>query len=88
MQKMFKVVSQSLPVTIQTQNGQMQKSTVVLQEVGGKYADSYVCTLLGNQLKLYPNDFVCASLRFSAREYNGSNYMDCTIQEIVSFTQH
>lgn len=88
MQTLFKVISQTDPVTINTQNGTTQKSIVVLQEVGGKYADSYVASLLGNQVKFYPNDFVWASLRFSAREYNGSNYMDCTIQDIVSFTQH
>jgi len=89
MQNLFKVISQTAPVAIQKQDGSsIQKSNVVLQEVNGKYGDSYVAALLGNQIKLYPNDYVWASLRFSAREYNGSNYMDCTIQDIVSFTQH
>jgi len=88
MKTLFKVISQSEAVTINTQNGTMQKSTIVLQEIGGKYEDSYVASMLGSQLKLFPGDFVWASLRFSAREYNGSQYMDCTIQDIVSFTQH
>ena len=65
-----------------------QKSTIVLQELGGKYEDSYVASLIGNQIKVYPGDFVWASLRFSARDYNGSTYQDITIQEIISFTHH
>ena len=88
MQNLFKVVSQTEPVSIQTQNGSMQKSTVVLQEVNGKYADSYVASLLGNQVKFYAGDIIWASLRFSAREYNGSSYQDITINDFVSFTHH
>ena len=33
MQNIFKIVSQTEAVTINTQNGQMQKSTLVMQEV-------------------------------------------------------
>ena len=88
MKSLFKVVSQTDPVTINTQNGITQKTTIVLQEFGGKYENSYVASLLGNQAKFYAGDIVWASLRFSAREYNGSSYQDITIQDIVSFTQH
>lgn len=88
MKSLFKVVSQTDPVTINTQNGTTQKTTIVLQEFGGKYENSYVASLLGNQEKFYAGDIVWASLRFSAREYNGSSYQDITIQDIVSFTQH
>ena len=87
MKSLFKVVSQTDPVTINTQNGTTQKTTIVLQEFGGKYENSYVASLLGNQAKFYAGDIVWASLRFSAREYNGSSYQDITIQDIVSFTQ-
>ena len=46
MQNLFRVVSQSEPVSINTQNGNtLQKSTVVLQEVNGR-AD------LGEKLKM------------------------------------
>ena len=83
MKTLFKVVSQSEPVSINTQNGQMQKSIIVLQEIGGKFEDSYAAALLGDQVKLSPDDYVWASLRFSARNYNGSVYQDVTIQEIV-----
>lgn len=88
MKTLFKVLSQSDVINIKTQNGDTQKSTIVLQEIGNKYEDSYVCSLLGNQVKLYPGDFVWASLRFSAREYNGSNYQDITIQDIISLSKH
>lgn len=88
MKSLFKVVSQTEPVTINTQNGTTQKSTVVLQEFGGKYEDSYVASLLGNQVKFYAGDIIWASLRFSAREYNGSSYQDITMHDFVSFTHH
>lgn len=89
MQNLFRVVSQSEPVNINTQNGNtLQKSTVVLQEVNGKFGDCYMASLLGNQIKLYPNEYVWAALRFSVKEYNGANYQDIIIQDITSFTQH
>lgn len=88
MKTLFKVVSQTEPVSINTQNGQMQKSTIVLQELGGRFEDSYVASLIGSQIKVYPGDYVWAALRFSARDYNGSTYQDITIQEIVSFSHH
>ena len=88
MKSLFKVVSQTDPVTINTQNGTTQKTTIVLQEFGGKYENSYVASLLGNQAKFYAGDIVWASIRFSAREYNGSSYQDIIIQDIVSFSQH
>lgn len=88
MKSLFKVVSQTDPVAINTQNGTTQKSTIVLQEFGGKYENSYVASLIGNQVKFYAGETVWASLRFSAREYNGSSYQDISIQEIIPFTQH
>ena len=88
MKSLFKVVSQTDPMTINTQNGTTQKTTIVLQEFGGKYENSYVASLLGNQAKFYAGDIVWASIRFSAREYNGSSYQDIIIQDIVSFSQH
>lgn len=87
MKTLFKVISQSEPVSINTQNGATQKSTIVLQEVGGKYENSFVASLIGGQIKVCPGDIVWAALRFSAREYNGSTYQDITIQEIFTFTR-
>ncbi len=86
MKQLFKVLAQTEPMSINTQNGPSQKSTVILQELGGKFENSYAATLLGNQVKYFPGDIVFASLRFSTREYNSQWYQDITIQEILKLT--
>ena len=84
MKNFFKVLSQSEAVNITRQDGSIvTKSTIVLQELGGKFENSFVCALLGQQLTLHPGDFVYAALRFAHREHNGNLYQDITIQEIV-----
>jgi len=89
MKMLLRVVSQTTAVSVQRQDGtQTQKCTLVLQELGGKYENSYAATMLGNMasLKFYQNDIVFASLRFQSREYNQQFYMDCTIQDIVKLS--
>lgn len=91
MKQIFKVINQQSPFTVTKQDGsQLTKCQIVLQEIGGKYENSYVCNLLGNaaQCKFYPNDLVFASLRFQHSEYQGKFYQDITIQDIISFTNH
>ena len=89
MKTLLKVISQSQPVTINTQNGgTTQKSVVVLQEMGGRFEDTYVASLLGGQIRVSPGEIVWASLRFSAHDYNGSSYQDITVQEIISLSKH
>lgn len=86
MKKIFRVIAQSSIQSVQRKDGTMtQKCTLVLQELGGKYENSFVATLLGNMasLKFYQNDIVYASLRFEHREYNGNFFMDCNCQDIV-----
>ena len=86
MKQVFKVVAQTTAAPVQRQDGtQTQKATIVLQELGGKYENSFAATLLGNMasLKFYQNDIVYAALRFQHREYNGQYYMDCTVQDII-----
>lgn len=86
MKKIFKVVAQSATQPVTRQDGtQTQKCIIVLQEFGGRYENSYACTMLGNMAscKFYPNDLVFASIRFAYREYNEQYYMDATIQDIV-----
>ena len=58
---------------------------VVLQELGGKFENSYVATILGEQARtrFELNDLVVASLRFSTREYNGQTYQDIVVSEII-----
>ena len=87
MKQIFRVVTQTPVVSVQRQDGtQTQKCTLVLQELGGKYENSFAATMLGNMtsLKFYQNDIVFAALRFSTREYNQQIYMDCMVQDIVS----
>jgi len=81
----FKVVSQTDPMDITKLDGTItQKSSILLQELGSQYEDTYSCTLLGNgaTLKFYPGDIVLASLRFTAHQYQDQFYQDILVQEI------
>ena len=91
MKQFFKVIAQCEPFTVTKQDGsQLSKCQIVLQEIGGKYENSYVATLLGNSAlcKFYQGDLVFASLRFQHSEYQGKFYQDITVQDIISFTSH
>lgn len=91
MKHFFKVINQLDPFTVTKQDqSTLNKCVIVLQEIGGKYEDSYVCNLLGNAAlcKYYPGDLVYAALRFQHSEYQGKYYQDITVQDIISFTQH
>ena len=88
MKQIFRVVSQTEPIAVQSQkaeNGQTSKCTITLQEFGGKYEDTFVATMLGNlaQCRFYKDDLVVASLRFTTREYNGQVYQDIVVNEII-----
>ena len=88
MKQIFKVTAQSETFSVPSQKaegGQISKCNVVLQEPGGKYENSYVATILGEQAKIRfaKDDLVVASLRFSTREYNGQMYQDIVVSEIV-----
>ncbi len=90
MKQIFRVVSQTEPIAVQSQkseNGQTSKCTITLQEFGGKYEDTFVATMLGNtaQCRFYKDDLVIASLRFTTREYNGQNYQDIVVNDISKF---
>ena len=76
MKTFFRVQAQSETFAVPSQKaegGQISKCNIVLQELGGKYENSYVATILGEQAKL----------RFSTREYNGQVYQDIVVNEIV-----
>lgn len=91
MKTLFKVVAQQEPFTVNKSDGStLNKCTIVLQEIGGKYEDSYVCSLLGNSAlcKFYSGDLVYASLRFQHSEHQGKFYNEITIQDIISFSNH
>ena len=91
MKTLFKVINQGEPFSITKQDGSsLNKCIIVLQEIGGKYENSYVCNLLGNSAlcRFYAGDIVFASLRFQHSEYQGKFYNEVTIQDIVSFSHH
>ena len=47
----MRVVQQGEAFAVQSQKsetGQVKKCNILLQELGGKYADQYACTMLGN----------------------------------------
>ena len=68
-----------------SEGGMLNKRTLVLQELGGKYEPTYVVTALGNLATLQFNegDIVIATLRFQSREYNGQVFMDVIANELV-----
>ena len=68
-----------------SENGQMAKRNLVLQELGGKYENQYVAAALGNLAvcQFYENDIVVATLRFAAREYNGQMFQDIIVTDLV-----
>ena len=68
-----------------SEGGMLNKRTLVLQELGGKYEPTYVVTALGNlaTLEFNEGDIVIATLRFQSREYNGQVFMDVVATEIV-----
>ena len=92
MKSIFKVIAQSETFAVQSQKaegGQMSKCNIVLQELAGKYENSYVATILGEQANMHfvKNELVVASLRFSTREYNQQVYQDILISEIVKLNK-
>ena len=84
----YKVKAQSETFVVpsqKTEGGQISKCNIVLQELGGKFENSYVATILGEQarIRFELDDLVVASLRFSTREYNGQVYQDIVVSEII-----
>ena len=92
MKSIFKVIAQSEPFAVQSQKaegGQISKCNIVLQELGCKFENSYVATILGEQANMHfaKDELVVASLRFSTREYNGQVYQDIVVNEIIKINQ-
>ena len=88
MKHFFRVMAQSDTFAVPSQKaegGQISKCNIVLRELGGKYENSYVATMLGEQanMRFTKDELVAAALRFSTREYNGQVYQDIVVNEIV-----
>ena len=92
MNNFYRVKAQSDTFFVQSQKaegGQVSMCNIVLQELGGKYENSYVATILGEQANMHfvKNELVVASLRFSTREYNGQIFQDIVVNEIIKINQ-
>ena len=68
-----------------SEGGVLNKRTLVLQELGGKYEPTYVVSVLGNlaTIQFDEGDIVIATLRFQSREYNGQVFMDVVATELI-----
>ncbi len=67
-----------------SENGVLNKRTLVLQELGGKFEDSYVVTALGNlaTIEWSEGELVACALSFRTHEHNGQVYMDVIANEM------
>ena len=86
--QIMRVVQQGETFAVQSQkseNGQMMKCNIVLQEMGGKYENQYAAAMLGNaaQCKFYSGDLVAVTLRFTTHEHNGQVYQDILVTDIL-----
>ena len=88
----FKVTAQSDVFSVSSQKaagGQISKCNIVLRELGGKYENTYIATMLGEQanIRFVKDDLVVAALRFSTREYNGQVFQDIVVNEIIKINK-
>ena len=86
--KLLRVVKYGEMTSVKSEkaeNGVLQKRTMVLQELGGKYEPSYVVTALGTLATLVfrEGDLVFATLRCQSREFNGQAFQDIVATELV-----
>ena len=86
--KILRVVRQGESFSVQSakaENGQIQKCNIVLRELGGKFENEYVCTMLGNlaTCRFYEGDLVIATMRFSTHEYQGQTFQEILATDIV-----
>ena len=88
----MRVVQQGEAFAVQSQkseNGQMMKCNIVLQEMGGKYENQYAAAMLGNmvQCKYAPGELVVVTLRFTTHEHNGQVYQELREQARTDLRQ-
>ena len=86
--KILKVVRQGEAFSVQSskqESGQIQKCNIVLKELGGKFENEFVCTMLGNLAgcKFYEGDVVAATLRFSTHEYQGQTFQEILATDLI-----
>ena len=67
-----------------SENGVLDKRTLVLQELGGKYENCYVVTALGSlaTIEWSEGELVACALSFRTHEHNGQVFMDVIVNEM------
>ena len=85
--KILRVVAQGEPTYVpskKSENGQLAKCMIKLNELGGDYEDEYICAMFGNLAlcKFAAGSTVIASLRFQTHESNGSYFQDVVATDI------
>lgn len=91
-QGLFRVVKCCEPFTVKSEkseSGQLQKKYILLQEMGGKFSNQYVATLLGNDAacNFYPGDWLAASLRAQVSEFNEKMYQDILVTDFLKLNK-
>ena len=86
--RVLRVVRQGEAFSVQSskaETGQVMKCYIVLRELGSKFENEYVCSMLGNlaECRFKEGDVVLATLRFSTHEYQGQSYQEVLLTEIV-----
>ncbi len=90
MANIYRVAQQGQAFAVQSLNaegGQLMKCNIVLQEMGGKYENQYVATMLGPlaQYRLQPGDVVAATLRFSTHQFEDRVFQDVLVTDLYKF---
>ena len=69
---------------MKSENGVLDKRTIVLQELGGKYENCYVVTALGSlaTIEWAEGELVACALSFRTHEHNGQVFMDVIANEM------
>ena len=92
MRNVFRVVSCGEMFSVKSEkceNGVLNKRNLVLQELGGRFEDQFVVSLLGNSAlcQYYPGDIVYGVLRFQVREYNQQTFQDITVNDLIKIAK-
>ena len=83
----YRVVQQGEAFAVQSQKaegGQLMKSNIILQEMGGKYENQYVGAMLGDLAlcKLQKGDVVAATLRFTTHQFEDKVFQDVLVTDL------
>ena len=87
--KILKVLKCGEMITVQSEKAEnkvLNKRTLVLQELGGRYENQYVAAAFGTlaTLRFDEGCLVAATLRFQTHEHNGVEYQDVVANDIVA----